>query len=113
MLRKGFIAPKSPIMRKFDKLYVGSYGDTIVDGGHSPELPGFANPAGFFNFLIETLFKFADLDKIPDKTVFFPMRGVPVFCCFPINNLDKTEEVRGVSVNTSAKAVYGHLSLIV
>ena len=66
---KGFIDPNSPIMRKFDKLYVGSYGDTIVDGGHSPELPGFANQTGFFNFLIETLFKFADLDKIPDKDV--------------------------------------------
>ena len=66
---KGFIDPNSPIMGKIDKLYVGSYGNTIVDGGHSPELPGFANQAGFFNFLIETLFKFADLDKIPDKDV--------------------------------------------
>ena len=66
---KGFIDPNSPIMGKIDKLYVGSYGNTIVDGGHSPELPGFANQDGFFNFLIETLFKFADLDKIPDKDV--------------------------------------------
>ena len=66
---KGFIDPNSPIMGKIDKLYVGSYGNTIVDSGNSPELPGFANQDGFFNFLIETLFKFADLDKIPDKYV--------------------------------------------
>lgn len=66
---KGFIDPNSPIMRKFEKLYVGSYGNTIVDGGHSPELPGFADQDGFFNFLIEALFKFTDLDKIPDKDV--------------------------------------------
>ena len=66
---KGFIDPNSPIMGKIDKLYVGSYGNTIVDGGHSPELPGFANQDGFFNFLIETLFKLAELDKIPDKDV--------------------------------------------
>ena len=66
---RGFIDPNSPLMRKFDELYVGSYGNTILDGGHSPELPGFADQDGFFNFLIETLFKFADLDKIPDKDV--------------------------------------------
>lgn len=66
---KGFIDPNSPIMRKFEKLYVGSYGDTVLADGHSPELPGFADQDGFFNFLIETLFKFADLDNIPDKDV--------------------------------------------
>ena len=69
MRDKGFIDTNSPLMRKFDKLYVGSYGDRIVDGGHSPELPGFANQNGFFNFLSDILFKFADLDKIPKKDV--------------------------------------------
>ena len=69
MRDKGFVDTNSPLMRKFDKLYVGSYGDHIVAGGDSPELPGFANQNGFFNFLSDTLFKFADLDKIPDKDV--------------------------------------------
>ena len=69
MRDKGFVDTNSPLMRKFDKLYVGSYGSHVVAGGHSPELPGFANQNGFFNFLSDTLFKFADLDKIPDKDV--------------------------------------------
>ena len=69
MRDKGFVDTNSPLMRKFDKLYVGSYGSHVVAGGHSPELPGFANQNGFFNFLSDTLFKFADLDKIPGKDV--------------------------------------------
>ena len=40
-----------------------------MDGLTPPELPGFANQNGFFNFLSDSLFKFADLDKIPGKDV--------------------------------------------
>ena len=69
MRNKGFVDTNNPLMGKFDKLYVGSYGSHVGAGGDSPELPGFANQNGFFNFLSDTLFKFADLDKIPDKDV--------------------------------------------
>ena len=66
---KGFIDSNNPLMRKFNDLYVGSSGNTIVAGGRSPEISGFANQDGFFNFPSDILFKFADLDKIPDKDV--------------------------------------------
>ena len=66
---KGFIDPNNPLMRKFNDLYVGSSGNTLVDGGRSPEISGFAIQNGFFNFLRDILFKFADLDKIPKKDV--------------------------------------------
>ena len=66
---KGFITKNSPIIIQFDKLYVGSSGNYITDSGDSPELSGFANQNGFFNFPSDILFKFADLDKIPDKDV--------------------------------------------
>ena len=66
---KGFIAPNSSLMRKFEKLYVGSSGNYITAGSNSPELSGFANQNGFFSFPSDILFKFADLDKIPDKDV--------------------------------------------
>ena len=66
---KGFIAPNSLLMRKFEKLYVGSSGDYVTAGSRSAELSGFANQDGFFDFPSDILFKFADLDKIPDKDV--------------------------------------------
>ena len=66
---KGFIDRNSLLMRKFEKLYVGSSGDYITAGGDSPELSGFADQNGFFSFPSDVLFKFADLDKIPDKDV--------------------------------------------
>lgn len=66
---KGFIASNSPIMIQLDELYVGSSGDYITDGGRSAQLLGFANQDGFFDFPSDILFKFADLDKIPDKDV--------------------------------------------
>ena len=48
MRDKGFIDTNSPLMRKFDKLYMGSSGDRIVDGGHPPELPGVCQPKWIF-----------------------------------------------------------------
>ena len=66
---KGFIASNSPIMIQLDKLYVGSSGDYATADSRSAELSGFANQDGFFDFPSDILFKFADLDKIPDKDV--------------------------------------------
>ena len=73
---KGFVDPNSSFMRKLNELYVGSYGDTLSDGGRPPELPGFANQNRFFNFLIDALFKFADLNKIPDEDVGTLLQGL-------------------------------------
>lgn len=35
----------------------------------SPEISGFTESNGYFNVLSDILFKFANLDKIPDKDV--------------------------------------------
>ena len=67
---RGFIDPNSPLMRKLGELYVGSHGNTLVDAGRPPELLGFANQNGFFNFLSDTLFKFTDLDKNPEADAY-------------------------------------------
>ena len=65
---RALIDSDNPLMKKVSKLYIGSSGDYVVDGGRPPEYPGFAN-RGFSNMLTDNLFKFAKLDQIPDEHV--------------------------------------------
>ena len=66
---KGLINPSNPLTKRIDELYLGSSGNTVVDGGRSPEYPGFASPAGFSNIISENLLKFAKLNQIPDEHI--------------------------------------------
>ena len=67
---KGFIDPNSPIMIRIQELYIGSKGNSLwYSGEKSPEISGFTESNGYFNLLSDILFKFANLDKIPDKDV--------------------------------------------
>ena len=66
---QGLISSNNPLMKRIGELYLGSSGNTVVDGGRSPEYPGFASPVGFSNMISENLLQFAKLDQIPDEHV--------------------------------------------
>ena len=64
---KGFINSGNLLMKKISELYLGSFGNYLVDSGKDPEYSGFPNR--WTDVLSENMFKFAKLSQIPDEHV--------------------------------------------